>query len=365
MGQYLINLLKVLLEIDKKNEHVLYGENLKEEILYSTGLLRRPVKTGLLAMTSLPVPFYTRDDLIRKTLWEKFVFPNAVKKDKPDLVWSPYFSVSKIDGINHVMTIHDVIYRIFPQYIPNWRWKFYYNLAESAARKADQVITISQCSKNDIVKFLEIKEEKIKTIYLGRPVLEKENQAGLNKYSIKNKYIFYIGGFDYRKNVVKLIDSYKIFCESNDNIDLVIAGKLPKQPNPIALDVEKKVKELGLQDKVRFIGYVADENLPELYKNAAVFVFPTLYEGFGLPVLEAMTYGCPVITSNNSSIIEITSEAALLVNPYNSEDIAKAIEKVLSDEKLRQAMIQKGIENAQRFSWEKCAIETLRVFDKQ
>lgn len=376
-GQYFIRLLETLLKIDKENIYILYNE---AETPPNPSLGRREIEVRI-----LNTPFYTRDDLIRKTIWEKFIFPKAVEKDKMDLIWSPYFSVSRFPGIRHVMTIHDVIYRIFPQYIPNIRWKIYYALAENAARYADKILTISECSKKDIMKFLRIQEEKVKMIYLGRPEIplnphlrkgETDIDSSFKKTSFDSpfekegrgilenkKYILYLGGFDYRKNVIKLIEAYKIFCESNNDIDLVIAGKLLKQPNPIAPDVDKKVKGSGLQDRVQFIGYVADENLPELYKNAEVFVFPTLYEGFGLPVLEAMTYGCPVISSNNSSIPEVAGEAALLVNPSNPEDIAKAIEKVLIDEKLRESMIQKGNKNILRFFWDKCAKEILEVFN--
>lgn len=378
-GQYLINLLKVLLEIDKDNEYILYLDD-KTDFDFSNSLSKVKIKI-------VKVPFYTRDDLIRKTLWEKFVFPNAVKKDKVDLVWSPYFSVSRFRDIQHIMTIHDVIYRIFPQYIPNIRWKIYYKLAENAARRADQILTISECSKNDIVKFLGIREEKIKTVYLGRPKIPlipplRNGESGDSPFekggrpaSVKTtagegilenkKYILYLGGFDYRKNVVTLLQAYKKFSESHLDIYLAIVGKLPEYSNSLVPDLKGVVSELGLNEKVIFPGYISDEDLPIYFKNAEVFVFPTLYEGFGLPVLEAMSYSCPVVSSHNSSIPEVAGDAAILVDPNNIEDVTNAICKVVDNKVLRQTMIQKGLENAQIFSWGKCARETLEVFRRQ
>jgi len=176
------------------------------------------------------------------------------------------------------------------------------------------------------------------------------------------RYILYLGGFDYRKNVVTLLHAYKKFSESHSDIYLTIVGKLPEHPNPLVPDLKSVVHQLGLEEKVIFPGYVADQDLPAYYAHAEMFVFPSLYEGFGLPVLEAMNYGCPVVSSKNSSIPEVAGDAAILVDPHNAEDVANAMAKIADDRELRQTMIQKGLEQARKFSWEKCARETLEVF---
>lgn len=350
MGQYLKNILPFMLEIDQKNEYVLYSEAPVE-------------KTENMKMQSrvLRVPFYQRDDLIRKTIWEKIIFPKAARKDRADLVWSPYFSTSNITGIPHAMTIHDVIYKIFPQYVPNTRWKIYYQLSENAARNARQVVTISQCSKKDITKFLGIQEEKIKVTYLGKPE-NNHSEFQAEKLDSAKDYILYLGGFDYRKNVATLLRAYKKFSEFFPDISLVVLGKLPDPSNPLAPDLKNLVTQLSLDSKVIFPGYVKDNDLPAWYKNAKFFVYPTLYEGFGLPVLEAMGYGCPVVTSKNSSITEIAGDAAILIDSANPQEITDAMVRVVKDDNLRKSMIKKGLENVKRFSWKKCAMETVEIF---
>lgn len=351
IGQYLINTLSVLLNLDTENEYLFYlDEPSSNPSLIKHGNIR-----------VVPVSLYRRNDLIRKAIWEKYVFPRAVKKDKVDLVWSPYLSISRVEGIRHIMTIHDVVYRVFPQYITNSRWRIYYKLAEKAARRVDEIITVSECSKKDIVKFLGIDEKKIKTIYLGRPARQSSSISSTNRS--ESKYIFYIGGFDYRKNVDGLLKAFSILIQYYSKpIRLVIAGRLPESSNPLVPDVKKIAHDLGIDKNVEFVGYVEEKDLPGFFQNAELFIFPTLYEGFGLPVLEAMSFGCPVISSQNSSIVEISGGAAKLVNPSNPEKIARAMEEILKNENMRKDMSRKGLKNADRFSWEKCARETLEIF---
>ena len=179
----------------------------------------------------------------------------------------------------------------------------------------------------------------------------------MTKFS--NDYLLYVGTLQPRKNLVRAIEAFGLL-KRDSTLKFVIAGK----KGWLYDEIFEKVKELNLENEVIFTGYVPDEDLPELYKNAKAFIFVSLYEGFGLPVLEAMSYGIPVLTSNTSSLPEVAGDAALLVDPENTEEIAKGMERLLTDEKLRQQLISKGKEQIKKFSWEKAAKETLQVLEE-
>jgi glycosyltransferase involved in cell wall biosynthesis len=312
--------------------------------------------------------FYRRDDLARKIIWEKYLLPKQIEKDGCDVLLSPYQSTT-ISKTRHLMFVHDTVWKIFPQYLNNWRKKIYYRMVDQAISKVDKIMTISENSKQDIAKYFNINKNKIKVSSIDcDEIFKKKNQTSRSKF--KDPYIFYVGGFDVRKNVDGLLESYGLLwkkwpLDKKKFPDLILAGEFCSQLVPLVTDVPNKIEQVSIKykldkKKIKNIGFVGQEDLPGLYEKAALLCYPSLYEGFGLPPLEAQNCGCPVIALNNSSLPEVLKgQSAFLVDSAKPETIAQAIQKVLTNEELRASLIQKGHENANRFSWQKFTEDVL------
>jgi glycosyltransferase involved in cell wall biosynthesis len=265
-----------------------------------------------------------------------------------------------------VTTIHDMSHRVYPHYHPRRR-VLLLRAFENRLRKADRIITDSQHARGEIVELLRIPEDRVRVIYLGasleyRPlymsqVKRKELQI---KYNLPERFLLYVGTIEPRKNLERLIEAYYLYKgeEPNSELKLVLAGG----KGWLYEGILTRVQELHLEKDIVFTGYVDGEDLPFLYNMAVAFIYPSLYEGFGLPPLEAMSCGTPVISSNTSSIPEVVGEAGILVDPYQVNDLAAAIYKVAGSVSLQNELSQKGLERAQLFSWKKCAEETLQVY---
>ncbi|MFC1755619.1 glycosyltransferase family 4 protein, partial [Thermoproteota archaeon] len=236
---------------------------------------------------------------------------------------------------------------------------------------ADRIIADSQNTKNDILKYYGADEEKIKVVHLApdkvyKPIQEKELLDKVRaKYNLISNTIFSIGIIEPRKNIANLLEAFKILKESYGlDYKLAIAGSKGKNGDLPYNEVFHKVKELGLEKDVIFLGFVPREDVPLLYNIADLFAFPSLYEGFGLPVLEAMACGTPVVTSNISSLPEVAQDAALLVDPYNVGELAKAMQRVLTDKALQTQLCEKGLAQARKFSWEKTAKKIISIYEE-
>lgn len=349
MGEVTLNYLRALGNKNKNDEFILY---LEEELILD--LPKNFTKKVFL-------PSYKRDDLIRKIIWEKFLLPKKIKEDGCETFISLYQCPTILPkNIRHTMVVHDIIPELIPEYINNWRKKYYWHLTKKAILKAGKIVAVSHNTKEDLIGHLKIKEDKIIVRHIDvdsiykKEVTDFDSQAALKKYELTSGYVYVGGGLDKRKNIDTLIYAYKLLLDKNKNIpDLVISGKLMPQLAPLIIDVEKIVKELEIQNKVKILGFVSQENLPALYKNASVFVYPSLYEGFGLPLLEAMNVGAAVATSNNSSLDEIAGDSTVLFDPKSKEDMAEKIEEILNNKELREVNIIKAKERAGNFSWEK------------
>ena len=265
-------------------------------------------------------------------------------------------------NLSVVVTVHDIIPDVLPQentgsFYAKWLYKF----KMLRSKRATIIITDSNATRKDLQTHYLIEYNKISTVYLGSqyPLVSFNITSKNPVYRSSRPYLLYIGGFNYRKNVAKLICAFGNIINKFPDIDLVIAGK-----PPIGLDIRLKEisKDLKLNDRIIWLGFVDDDDLPSLYSNSTAFIYLSLYEGFGLPVLEAMQYGSPVITSNRSSIPEIVGEAALLVDPESIEEISTAIEKILLDKNVQNKMRYDGVIQARKFSWQICAEETLKVY---
>lgn len=227
-----------------------------------------------------------------------------------------------------------------------------------SVKKSSKIITISEASKSDIIKYYKVPSSKVAIVYPGIKEMDIKTKTNIrSKYKIEGEFILFVGTLQPRKNIVKLIEAFSEI--DNKSIKLVVIGK----KGWMFEDILKAPGKYGVSERVKFLENASDQDLPSFYSEAKCFVLPSLYEGFGLPVLEAMQNGCPVITSNISSLPEAGGEAALYVNPHDSSDIANKIDRVLEDEKLRLEMIKKGFEQVKKFSWEKSAEETLKVLE--
>ena len=264
-----------------------------------------------------------------------------------------------------VLTVHDLSVFRFPQFHPQRMVNFYRRCFRNAIPSADRICADSENTKADLAELFKVPEQKITVIYPGverrfaEAVWRQEGVVG--KYDLDSPYILSVGALEPRKNLVGLLEAFCLLKESKGvpHQLVIVGGK-----GWLYQEFLDRLDSSKYRDQIRLLGYVPYGELPSLYHNAAAFVYPSFYEGFGLPVLEAMASGTPVVTSNNSSMLEIASGAAQLVDPANSEEIAWGIEKILFDRDYALMLSEKGKERAKSFDWRKTAIETLKVYQE-
>lgn len=305
-------------------------------------------------------------------LWTQLALPVRLfmRRRKPDVFFSPGHYAPRFSPVPTVISIMDLAFFHFPDYFTKKDLTQLHSWTKYSVQNASAIITISQATKDDIIKLYGVPESKIHVIYPGiksASVLTPHvypMQELQTKYSIRNNYLLFVGTLQPRKNIVRLVEAFANVIKNDTaekaSLQLVIVGKKGWKYEEI-LDAPEKN---GVTDKVKFLDFVNDEDLQLLYQHAQCFVFPSLYEGFGLPVLEAMKMNCPVITSNVSSLPEAGGDAALYVDPESISDIASKIEMVLGDKKIRSEMVAKGRDQLKKFSWEKAAKETLMVLEE-
>ena len=312
-------------------------------------------------MRVLPVP----------RLWTHVGLSWEMLRRPPDLLFVPSHVVPLVHPRCCVVTVHDLGYHHYPETHTAWqnlylRWSTRHN-----ARSARRILADSEATRRDLVAFYGTPPAKISVVYPGRdeslaPVRDPALLAAARaRYDLAGDYLLYVGTLQPRKNLVRLIQAYAacraLLAGSGVPVPhLVLAG----QKGWLYDDIVGEVDRLGLQRQVRLTGYVPDEDLAPLLSGALAFVFPSLYEGFGLPVLEAMACETPVICSNAASLPEVAGEAALLVDPLDTEALAQAMARVVTDEDLRRALAARGLSQVQRFSWRRCAAETLAVLEE-
>ncbi|HDY67923.1 MAG TPA: glycosyltransferase family 1 protein [Candidatus Scalindua sp.] len=349
--RYTFSLIEALFKIDKENQYILFPREINQ-----TGS-----NTGKRKNLLLGIARWTK-----VASWEQFFLPLDALYRSIDAFHFPACAAPLLFPCPYVVTIHDMIYQLHPEKtIPSFR--AYLNIMTPLiARKAKRIITVSHNSKKDIMRLLNIPGDKISVIYQAisevfRPVRDSTLlQRILGKYQISSNYIFTVGTLEPRKNIVRLIRAFSILKHLKQyDGQLVIAGA----KGWFYDEIFKVVEGLNLKKDVVFTGYVPDRELVYLYNGARIFVFPSLYEGFGLPPLEAMSCGVPVIASRISSLPEVVTDAAILVNPYDFNELAATIADLLHDEKLQTDLIETGFRNIQRFSWDKVARDTLAVYN--
>ena len=305
-----------------------------------------------------------------KRIWEYMPIDyHTLFRQKPDI--THFFNViipPRIEG-KVINTIHDLTFYLYPETIGEKHLKFLQENIRRSAQRPDKIITISQSSKDGLIEKLEVDPAKIEIVYPGVDSSFFQNQlnhidlqALRSKYQLPDQYILYMGTLEPRKNIERIVDAFACFKQNNTSISadykLILVGKKGWLYEPIF----EKVRGYGIEKEVIFTGYVEEQDKPYLYQMASLFMFPSLYEGFGMPVLEAMAAGVPVITSNTSSLPEVAGDAAILIDPYDIEGMAMAIEAVLCNEAMRQELIHRGYNQVKKFNWDDSAQKLYRIY---
>lgn len=365
-GQYLIHLLNALAEIDQQNEYILLGATSQKTQSKLSPLMRFPYQESR-------VPALARsNENIEKLVWEQFTGPAAARKAGVDLLHVPYFAPPLFPRTPAVVTIHDVIPLRLPLYRAGARVEAYMRLVARAASKATLIITVSQHAKQDIMDVLHVPAERLRVIYEAPgdeyvPVTDPAVLAtARRRYGLDEQYIFYLGGLDQRKNVLHLVRAFALLYRQleNPNLQLFISGSPDKgKKGSLFPDPRPVAAELGVANKIIY-RFVEEEDKPAVYSGASLFVFPSLYEGFGLPPLEAMSCGAPVICSNRTSLPEVVGDAAISLDPDDLQAMAEAMLSVLTDSTLRDNLRARSLQRAAQFKWHKTAAETLAVYEE-
>ena len=362
-GQYLLHLLQALAEVDQENQYILLGLH--------------PMPATLRALTRFPyvvapVPaFASRNASIENLTWEQFTAPSAARKAGVDLLHTPYFAPPFFPRTPGVITIHDVIPLRLPQYRTDPKMKAYLQLITRAARKATLIITISQHAKHDMIDALHLPPERIRVIYQAagdeyRPISDPAILAGVRaRYGLNERYVLYLGGLDQRKNVPQLVRAFAhLFQQMRDpDLQLLIAGNPDKQRGTLFPDPRPVAAGLGMTGQIIY-RFIEEEDKPAIYSGASVFVFPSLYEGFGLTPLEAMSCGTPVICSNRTSLPEVVGDAAISLDPDDTRAIVEAMRSVLTNSELQADMRSRSLQRASLFNWRKTAAETVTAYEE-
>ena len=304
-----------------------------------------------------------------KVIFEQIHFPRACGEVGADLAHVPYWGSPLRSPVPTVVTIHDLITLIYPEYHRSAAARMYNALVSASARGANHVLTDSNASRDDILKHLEISPEKVSTVYLApSPDFSPEgnfllDMAVKKKYDLPDFYALYLGGFSLHKNVHTMLLAYTYVIDAlGKDYPLVLAGKKPSPDAANGIDYPAYIEKLNLTEHVRWLGYVDEADKPVIYREALNFVFPSRYEGFGLPPLEAMASGVPVVSTTAPGISEIVGDAAMAVDPDNERRMGGAMIATLHQDSLRDDLIARGKERVKEFSWEKTAGQTVAVF---
>ncbi|MEK7557018.1 MAG: glycosyltransferase family 1 protein [Patescibacteria group bacterium] len=292
-----------------------------------------------------------------KIVWEEEVIPTVLEQTKPDLYHAVENDGIPDTSIPSIVTVHDVIPLILPKNQTDYFCRYLaYGLAVHRAKK---IICVSQNSQKDVSKYFPEAKDKSQVIYNGA---EKLKMDGENPFKEHAPYLIYFGGFDARKNIDLLVRAFVKIRQSHPDFRLLIIGE--KLDNPYRHAVEKLVQDLKIEESVVFTGYISHEQLGAILKDAFCSVYPSKYEGFGLPPVESMAAGCPAIVANNSSLPEIVGDAGILVETDSEEAIGEAVEKLFQDPPLRQQLIEAGYAQAKKFDWETTYQQVLKVYEE-
>ena len=352
IGTYVRNLLRHLSRIDSKTEYVLFCRAEDCGVVEELGENFRAVPE--------PARPYSASEQLR--------IPMDLRREGIDLFHAPHYVLPPLTPCKSVVTIHDCIHLRFPQYLPN---RLAYAYARSslwfATHRSERVLTVSEASKRDILRYFRVPDRKIDVIYnaiderFGEPPSPEEIERVRDRYQLNAPYVLYAGNIKPHKNLERLIEAFHMLRRGDlEHVKMLIIGdEISKYAT-----LRRAVHKYKLHKHVRFFGFVPDKTLAVLYRLARAFVFPSLYEGFGLPPLEAMASGTPVITSNLSSLPEVVGDAALLIDPYDADAIADAMRRVLLDSDLREDLRLRGLRRVAEFSWDRSVRRVREIYEE-
>lgn len=358
VGRYISNLLKNLLETDKNDEFIVY--------LDKTSVMKDYIEAKNCR--------FKRLDTTNALVYEQFLMPAEAKKDKIDVLHGTDNTLPYNYKGKKVVTIHDTMYirpieKAIAKPTAKQRAVDLYNkfMIPASAKNADTVITVSEYSKKDIMKHIKIKEEKIVVIKEGidskyRVVKNEKAEARVKeRFNITKPFVLISAASDLRKNTIRAIEAFNLFNNVTEyGYQLVITSIGKKELETTTIPA--KIKELNLEKYTVITDYVPDDEMVALYNSAFMFLFPSMWEGFGLQVLEAFACGLPVVTADNTSLFEIAGGAAEIVDPFSVQDIVRGMEELHNNNARREGYIEKGLERVKEFSWKKAAQETLEVY---
>lgn len=349
IGTYTSQIIKHMIQNDEENTYLLYWWGLNYNSYCNNNVSINIVSKK------------------HRKFFEEYYFPESLKNNSIDIYHVPQNGIglpAKKSCI-YVSTIHDLIPYVMPETVGKGYLKRFISAMPQIIQNSNIIITVSEFSKKDIMRIFNVDGSKIKVTPLAaeeyfRPMNKEAAKLYLkNKYNVRSDFILYVGGFSPRKNVRSILLAFsRIYEKLSKDYKVVILGSASDDHSYLIALCES----LNISDKVIFTGYVPYEDLPYFYNSCSVFVYPSLYEGFGLPPLEAMSCGVPVITSNLSSIPEVVGESALLINPFDTEELKNAIELVLEDPSLQEKLSNEGYMHSKLFSWKKTAENTLKIY---
>jgi glycosyltransferase involved in cell wall biosynthesis len=332
----------------------------QEEALRYVLLLRSLPAAAL----SFPLKIYSSSGFLPRSLWMQFAVPRAVARFRPDLCHFSNSLAPLFISCPYVVTVYDMSLHLYPQMHPRKSLVLVKSLLPISVRRAAAVITISHSAKNDIVRLLGVPPERVHVVYGApsagfRPDLDPAELDRIRDlYGLHEPYILAVSTLEPRKNLTRLIGAFAILRRRGRREQLLLVGQPGWQYQPILQMIER----LGLKECVRLMGYLPSDHLPGIYKMASAVAFPSVYEGFGLPIVEAMACGTPVLTSDRSSMAELGTGAAVLVNPYSEEEIENGLFRLLTEDPLREQLRAAGFSRASEFSWERAARDTVSLY---
>jgi glycosyltransferase involved in cell wall biosynthesis len=364
VAEYTYNLLRSLLEEDKVNDYVLFYNNAKD------------VRARLPKFSQSNVSFIGRrfpNKLLNYGLFKFLNWPRVdrLMKRQLDIFWMPHFNFVAWPKARNFLTVHDLSFLRYKEFF-SMRKNFWHSQFKAAKliKAADRIIAISANTRRDIIDLTGVNPDKVAVIYSGvaadYQLLAEDDPRLLevkNKYQLPDRFILFVGTIEPRKNLIGLIEAYNNLRRRYPelaSVKLMIAGGNGWKFK----EIYRAVKASPFKDDIKFLGYVAAVDKCSLYNLASVFAFPSFYEGFGFPPLEAMACGVPVVASFASSVPEVVGEAGILVDPYDPAQISQAVAQVLLDKNLARTLSQAGLARAREFSWQKTAKQYLEIFNK-
>jgi glycosyltransferase involved in cell wall biosynthesis len=350
VARYLVNLLRNLVELEGEEEYIVYLSQPIVPLDFSSPRMRLEVLGRAPGLT-----------------WRHLRLPMAMHRAGVDLHFSPSYFLPLVKVCPSVAVVHDITFKVHPEWFAQDRRFRFDRLFWREVKRAERIVTVSEHSKADIVRILGVEASRVTVIPEAadpffRPVRDEERLAGVReKYGLEPGFLFTAGAIHTRRNLERLIEAVsRASRDLGEETELLILGTTAPFTPPV--DIWGTARRCGMEGRVKHIEYVSEEDLLLLYNACGIFVYPSLYEGFGLPVIEAMACGTPVVCSNVTSLPEVAGDAALYFDPLSVEEMADAVARAMEDGGLREELGRAGMSRAATFSWSRAAAETLRVF---